>query len=102
MSGNLVQLRPRKLAPELRKPKPSYRTEKRWARRLVLRLREDPRALRLVVQLGFLALCLWIGVEYHRFFQWGASQGSLPYAERPPGAEGFLPISALIGSPYND
>jgi polyferredoxin len=100
VAGKLVQIRPRKLAHELRKPKPAYRTEKRWVRRQLLRLREDPRALRLAVQLGFVALCIWIGVDYYRFFQWGASQGSLPYAERPPGAEGFLPISALIGAKH--
>ena len=100
MAGNLVQIRPKKLAPELRKPRPAYRSEKQWARRLVLRLRDDPRALRLAVQLGFVALCIWIGVEFQRFVQWGMSHGSLPYAERPPGAEGFLPISALIGAKH--
>lgn len=96
----LVRLRPRKLAPTLRKPRPAYRSEARWGRRLLLRLREDPRAVRLVLQLGLLALCLWIGVEFHRFFQWGVSRGASPYSERPPGVEGFLPISALIGAKH--
>jgi ferredoxin len=98
VAGNLVQIRPRKLAAEHRKPRPAYRTEKRWLRRLALRLREDPRALRLAIQLAFAALCIWIGIEFHRFFAWGMSQGRLPYAKRPPGVEGFLPISALIGA----
>jgi polyferredoxin len=96
----LVQIRPRKLAPALRKPKPSYFGEKRWWRRLLFRLREDPRALRLVVQLGFVGLCVWIGIEFHRFFQWSMSGGAQPYAKRPPGVEGFLPISALIGAKH--
>lgn len=100
MAHTLVQIRPKKLAPELRKPRPRYRDEKRWARRWLLRLREDPRAVRLAVQVGFVGLCVWIGVEFHRFFQWGISQGALPYAERPPGVEGFLPISALIGAKH--
>jgi ferredoxin len=100
VKSSLVQIRPKKLAPELRKPRPRYRDEKRWARRWLLRLREDPRAIRLAVQLGFVGLCIWIGVEFHRFFAWGTSQGDLPYAERPPGVEGFLPISALIGAKH--
>ncbi len=96
MSARLVQLRPKKLAPELRKPRPAYRTERRWHRRLVLRLWGDPHALRLAVQLAFAVLCVWIGVEFHFFMQWGLAGGAKPFADRPPGVEGFLPISALI------
>jgi Pyruvate/2-oxoacid:ferredoxin oxidoreductase delta subunit len=94
----LVQIRPKKLAPELRKPRPAYKNETRWPRRLWLRLAGDPRAMRLVVQLAFVLLCVWIGVEFHRFMLWGQSGGTRPYAERPPGVEGFLPISALISA----
>jgi polyferredoxin len=100
VAQSLVQIRPKKLAPALRKPRPGYRDEKRWWRRLWLRLGEDPRALRLAVQLGFAGLCVSIGVEFHRFFQWGISGGALPYAKRPPGVEGFLPISALISAKH--
>ena len=96
MSSGLVQIRPKKLALELRRPRLAYLSEQRWWRRLVLRLRDDPQALRLALQLSFAALCLWIGVEFHRFVAWGQSHGSLPYTARPPGVEGFLPISALI------
>jgi ferredoxin len=94
----LVQIRPKKLAPELRKPRPRYRSETRWWRRLGWRLREDPRAVRLAAQLSFVGLCAWIGLEFQRFATWGLSGGTQPYAERPPGVEGFLPISALIST----
>jgi hypothetical protein len=94
----LVQIRPKKLAPELRKPRPKWRGEGRWWMRVWLRLREDPRAVRLAAQLAFVALCVWIGIEFHRFVAWGQSGGTLPYAERPPGVEGFLPISAIISA----
>jgi Pyruvate/2-oxoacid:ferredoxin oxidoreductase delta subunit len=100
VSAPLVQLRPKKLAPNRRRPRLAYRSETRWWRRLVLRVRDDPRALRLAVQLTFAALCLWIGIEFHRFVAWGQSHGSLPYAPRPPGVEGFLPISALISAKH--
>jgi polyferredoxin len=92
----LVQIRPKKLPPGWRKPRPAYRLEKRWPRRLALRVWGDPHALRLTVQLAFVALCVWIGVEFGHFMQWGLSQGQRPFASRPPGAEGFLPISALV------
>jgi len=91
-----VQIRPKKLAPELRKPRPAYRTERRRYRRLLLRLWGDPHAQRLAIQLAFVALCVWIGVEFHQFVRWGLSGGKLPVGDRPPGVEGFLPISALI------
>jgi polyferredoxin len=32
--------------------------------------------------------------------KWGLSGGQLPFYERPPGVEGFLPISALISLKY--
>jgi polyferredoxin len=93
----LYPIRPQKLAPELRKPRPAYRGEPRFGRRLLLRLRDDPHAQRLTIQLAFVALCVWIGVEFHFFVRWGLSGGAAPFAARPPGVEGFLPISALIG-----
>jgi polyferredoxin len=96
VSARLVQIRPKKLAPELRKPRLAYRGERRFLRRLALRLRDDAHAQRLAIQLGFVALCVWIGIEFHHFMQWGLAGGELPLAGRPPGVEGFLPISALI------
>ena len=60
--------------------------------------REDSRFLRLTVQLAFVVLCVWIGVEFHAFVAWGQSGGALPFAPRPPGVEGFLPISALMST----
>jgi ferredoxin len=95
--ARLPAIRPKKLAPVLRKPRPVYRDETRWHRRLGLRLWHDPHAMRLAIQLAFVALCLAIGLEFHQFVTWGLSGGQRPFAERPPGVEGFLPISALIG-----
>jgi polyferredoxin len=48
------------------------------------------------VQTAFLLLCAWIGVEFALFMRWAASQGQAAYAPHPAGAEGFLPISALL------
>jgi polyferredoxin len=61
-----------------------------------VRLSTDAHALRALVQIAFVLLCVWIGVEFYLFMEWGASPGTAPFVERPPGVEGFLPISALI------
>jgi polyferredoxin len=53
---------------------------------------------RRAVQAGFLLLCTWIGVEFHLFIR--GAQGLGPARAHPPGAEGFLPISALISLKY--
>jgi polyferredoxin len=61
---------------------------------------EDSQFLRSAVQLAFVLLLLWIGLEFHLFMQWGLSGGQDRFVARPPGAEGFLPISALISVKY--
>ncbi len=52
--------------------------------------------IRLAVQIGFALLCSLLGVQFARFLE-AASTGSLPLPLRPPGVEGFLPISGLMG-----
>jgi hypothetical protein len=52
--------------------------------------------LRLVVQIGFTAVILAIGVQFARFVH-AADAGVTPLPHRPPGVEGFLPISGLMG-----
>lgn len=87
----------RKIAPELRKKRTNFTSEPVWFKRFVWRLKEDSQFLRSTIQLLFILLCLWIGVEFYLFMQWGTSGGTAPFFGRPPGVEGFLPISALMG-----
>ncbi len=54
---------------------------------------------RKLVQFAFLAVTLWIGVEFY-FFVRQLENGLLPTISRPPGVEAFLPISALISLKY--
>jgi polyferredoxin len=54
---------------------------------------------RRLVQYGFLAVVLWIGVEFSLFVS-QLEAGKIPTISRPPGVEGFLPISALISLKY--
>ena len=55
---------------------------------MLLRLKQDSQAVRAVVQGAFLLLCAWIGVAFVLFMERGAAH--------PAGAEGFLPIAALL------
>ncbi|MFH1686715.1 MAG: 4Fe-4S binding protein [bacterium] len=52
--------------------------------------------IRLAVQIAFAGLCLWIGVEFHQFVKYLESGGQLEAVTRPPGVDGFLPISSLM------
>ena len=67
-----------------------------WKLLLRARLLEDSQFLRHLIQGAFIILYLWIGVEFWLFMRWGLGGGTVVYMPRPPGAEGFLPISALM------
>ncbi|MFA6455505.1 MAG: 4Fe-4S binding protein [Bacteroidota bacterium] len=88
----------KKIPAGLRRKKYKPGTDGVWYRKLLDRLKYDSQFFRSSVQLTFVLLCFWIGVEFYLFMQWGTSGGMEPYYERPPGAEGFLPISALMGT----
>jgi polyferredoxin len=90
----------KKLPRELRKTRLDFSTEPVWYKRILGRWKEDSQFQRTTIQLAFVLLCIWIGIEFYLFMQWGASAGSEPFFERPPGAEGFLPISALMSLKY--
>lgn len=51
---------------------------------------------RRVVQAGFALTTILIGVQFTRFVL-AAQAGTTPLPTRPPGVEGFLPISGLMG-----
>ncbi len=66
-------------------------------KKLVRRARADSsQRLRRAVQLAFLALNVWIGVEFWLFVRFYETGGQSAWAERPPGVEGWLPIAALM------
>lgn len=52
--------------------------------------------VRRVVQFGFAALCVVLGIQFGRFVT-AAQAGTLPLPHRPAGVEAFLPISGLMG-----
>ncbi len=66
-------------------------------KKLVKRVAKDrSQTLRRAFQFGFLALNVWIGVEFYRFVRYYETGGRSAYAIRPPGVEGWLPIASLM------
>jgi polyferredoxin len=90
----------KKIPTELRRKRINFFREKNWLRRTVWRLKEDSQYLRSTVQFAFLLLCAWIGVEFYLFVRWGQSAGADSFHSRPPGVDGFLPISSLMSLKY--
>jgi Pyruvate/2-oxoacid:ferredoxin oxidoreductase delta subunit len=88
----------KKIPPEKRRRLPRFSSEKNPWKRLMWRLKDDTQFLRSAVQVAFVLLCVWIGIEFYFFMQWGLEGGE--FAGRPPGVEGFLPISALMSLKY--
>jgi polyferredoxin len=98
--GKTNWLNVKKIPPELRRPKNNYKSESNIFKRFVWRLKEDSQYFRSVVQITFALLIIWIGVEFSLFVKWGESGGQSAFYGRPPGVEGFLPISALMSLKY--
>lgn len=99
-NGRVEPRKIRKIPPELRRTRTNFAAEPRLFKRLLWRLQEDPQFLRSTIQAAFALLCIWIGIEFYFFMQWGMSGGQSTFVPRPPSAEGFLPISALISLKY--
>lgn len=62
-------------------------------------IRNDEKGIqktRFIVQSLFAALCIWIGVEFYFFIQYLESNGASAFYSRPPGVDGFLPISSFM------
>ena len=67
-----------------------------WLERTVGRKGDRSYRLRLLVQAGFAFVCVLLGLQFARFTR-AAVAGDLPLPTRPPGVEGFLPISGMMG-----
>lgn len=66
-------------------------------KRKINRNREKPVAkFRFVIQTAFALLCMWIGIEMYLFVQYLQAGGTIDFYNRPPGVDGFLPISSMM------
>ena len=72
---------------------PAARPRKKLQRRAG---RDRSQALRRGFQLGFLALNVWIAVQFYLFVRYYETGGRSLWAGRPAGVEGWLPIASLM------
>ena len=52
--------------------------------------------IRFIVQTLFALLCIWIGIEFYQFAHYLETNGVAAFSSRPPGVDGFLPISSFM------
>src|SRR5579884_4003975 len=52
--------------------------------------------VRRIVQFSFLALNLWLGVQFVLWVRYYDLQGNALYVDRPAGIDGWLPIAGLM------
>ena len=73
----------------------------RPVRKVEVRRRGDrSQQVRRAVQLAFLLLNVWIGVEFYLFVRFYETGGEGVWTQRPPGIEGWLPIASLMNLKY--
>lgn len=71
--------------------------ETRPRKKLVRRaLPEHSQALRRTMQVAFLALNAWMGIQFYLFVRYYETGGRSFFATRPAGVEGWLPIASLM------
>lgn len=56
--------------------------------------------IRFIIQVFSVLLSIWIGIEFILFVNYLESGGRTIFVERPPGVEGYLPISSLMSWRY--
>jgi polyferredoxin len=75
---------------------PRQRSKIRFTRREP----DHAQAVRRTVQVAFLLLNVWIGVQFYLFVRYVETGGQVARVARPPGVEGWLPIAALMNLKY--
>lgn len=79
-------------------PKPrNLRVRKKPVRR---EAEDSSQRLRLALQAAFLALNVWIGLQFYFWVRWAESGGRTMSVSRPAGVEGWLPIEGLMQFKY--
>jgi polyferredoxin len=58
--------------------------------------RDRSQSLRRAFQGAFLALNIWIGIQFYGFVRYYETAGAAFWPSRPPGVEGWLPIASLM------
>lgn len=75
--------------------------QRRSKKTLIRREKRDvSQQFRLAVQIFFLALNVWIGLQFYLWVRWAESGGQTAAVSRPAGVEGWLPIEGMMQFKY--
>jgi polyferredoxin len=84
--------------PTLTAPSPTTTaTRKPFIRRHLL---DTSQRTRHTIQIAFLALNAWLGIQFYLWVRYYETNGHSPYVSRPAGVEGWLPIAGLMNLKY--
>lgn len=64
------------------------------------RVRDHSQLFRHAVQVGFVLLNLWIGIQFYLWTRYFETGGRTMYVDRPAGVEGWLPIAGMMNFKY--
>lgn len=67
---------------------------------MVRNIEKPIQTFRFIIQIAFVLLCIWIGYDFYKFVDFLESGGTLEFSIRPPGVDGFLPISSMMSLYY--
>lgn len=73
------------------------KTRKKFVRR---NDRDVSQPIRLGIQIIFLILNLWVGLQFYLFVHWAETGGRTSSVSRPAGVEGWLPIEGMMQFKY--
>ncbi len=88
---------PTTLEPPPIAPHPAATPKKPFVRRTLL---DRSQQVRHTVQLAFLALNAFLGLEFLRWVRYYETSGQTPYIPRPTGVDGWLPIAGIMNLKY--
>ena len=71
-------------------------SQKKPKKKIIRNIENPIQKYRFIIQSAFVVLCIWIGVEFFLFTRYLQTNGAVEYFHRPPGVDGFLPISSLM------
>jgi polyferredoxin len=78
-------------------PEASTKPKKKLIRRTDV---ERSQRTRRIVQFAFIALNIYLGIQFYAWVRFFETSGASRYAARPAGVEGWLPIAALMNLKY--
>jgi polyferredoxin len=88
------------VAPSIRVLRPIHVNPKPKKKLVRRETRDTSQRLRFTTQSAFLALNVWIGLQFYLWVRWAESGGQSMPVSRPAGVEGWLPIEGMMQFKY--